>query len=178
MIGTEESPSLHAKAAESHGLLLFIRHLLSKHLEAFQHLPQATSRKAKFLLESSKAAVGLDEVFATESRTLSREQTQTAMGHYARFLSFYNKAGGPTTPKCHFMFHLLQRSIFKGNPRKYSTYKDESVNGQLAKIARSCHRRTWHNAIHWKAQCLHEENFKRVLKSQLFENDCVAASEV
>jgi len=36
-----------------------------------------------------------------------------------------------------------QRSRHQGNPRFYATFLDESLNGNIAKIARSCHRRTW-----------------------------------
>ena len=169
MLGSSESPSLHAKAAESHGLALFVKHLFEAHLEDFKrNLPEAAARKAKFLLEASKAASKLDSVFACETRHLSRNQVQEALSAYSRFLSFYSKAEGPLVPKTHFMYHLIQRSLFKGNPRKYSTYRDESFNGQIAKIARSCHRRTWANIIHWKCQGLHDKNHQKVLKSDLF----------
>ena len=170
MLRTTDSPSLHAKAAESHGLALFIRHLLAVHLPSFQQkLPADKARKGKYLLEAAKAAEQLDKPFSEKNRTFSRQQVQMALGAYSRFLAFFEKAGGSGTPKCHFMFHLIQRSLSKGNPSKYSTYRDESFNGLIAKIARSCHRRTWANVIHWKCQGLHQKNHDRVRKGKLFE---------
>ncbi|CAK9016517.1 unnamed protein product [Durusdinium trenchii] len=170
MLGSTDAPSLHAKAAESHGLALFVRQLLERRMGDFEQcLPRADARQGKFLLEASKAASELDVVFGVESRRLTRNQVHRALGCYSRFLSFYNKAGGPLVPKTHFMVHLIQRSLYKGNPRKYSTYRDESLNGQIAKIARSCHRRTWANIIHWKTQALHDKCHARLIASEKFQ---------
>ena len=40
------------------------------------------------------------------------------------------------------MLHLIQRMGALGNAKHYMTYKDESWNGVLAKIAATCHRAT------------------------------------
>ncbi|CAL1136592.1 unnamed protein product [Cladocopium goreaui] len=171
MLGSEDHPSLGAKAAESHGLLEFVHWLFGIHLERFDKLTPEKKRKGKFLLEAAKAAMGLDDVFQAEHRKMTRSQVQKAFNSYVRFLSFYAKAGGNITPKCHFMLHLIQRSLFKGNPRLYTTYRDESFNGLLAKIARSCHRRTWMNAIHWKCRELHSKHHQKVIKPNAFDKN-------
>ena len=163
MIGQSSSPSLSAKAAESHGLVSFVAHLLQKNLPAFQSLSHEKARQGKVLLEAAKAALQVDSVFKAESRTLSREELQRAFWAYCRFLKFYGEAGGPVIPKCHFMMHLLQRAVYKGNPRLYSTYRDASFNGVIAKLARSCHRRTWQNAIHFKCRAVHHKKHKDAL---------------
>ena len=168
MIGSEDRPSLSAKAAESHGLLKFIDWLFAKHLPRFDGLDADMKRKARFIKQAVGAALELDSVFQSESRKLTRAELQKAFCAYSRFLSFYQKAGGPHTPKCHSMIHLIQRAKFKGNPRLYSTYRDESFNGMIAKIARSCHRRTWSNAVHWKCHALHKKGHDRVIKSGIF----------
>ena len=54
------------------------------------------------------------------------------------------------SPKFHLMFHCIQRAVSQGNPRFSSTYRDESLNGVIARIARSCHRRTWQAMVHHK----------------------------
>lgn len=164
MLGTSERPQLHAKAAESHGLLKFVAFFLERHLDEFRCLDAAGFRKTKFLKEAADAAMLFDEVFQMPERTLQRCQLQKAFNAYTRFLSFYQKAGGPLIPKCHFLIHLIQRALFKGNPRMYSTYRDESFNGMIAKIARSCHRRTWANAVHWKCHALHQKNHGKITK--------------
>lgn len=165
MIGGSNAPGLHAKAAESHGLLLFVRYILDVHGPEFSTLRDpCMARKGKVLLEAATAALDLDVVFSSESRSFTRQESQRALGVYLRFLSFYDKAGGPWIPKCHLMIHLLQNTVFKGNPRLYSTYRDESFNGLIAKIARSCHRRTWHNIVHFKCQALHRRRHDALLK--------------
>lgn len=166
MLGTEDRPELGAKAAESHGLLLFVEWLMDSHLSRFDTLGPDKQQRATFLREAAKAAVKLGHVFQCETRRLTRHQAQTAWNAYVRFLHFYAKANGNITPKCHFMMHLIQRSLFKGNPRLYTTYRDESFNGMLAKVARSCHRKTWMNTIHWKSRELHEKNHRKVIKSE------------
>ena len=168
MLGTTDRPQLHAKAAESHGLLKFMACLLNSHLGRFQSWGEESYRKAKFLKEAAGAAVRFDEVFQTQHRRLNRSELQRAFNSYIRFLSFYRKSGGPLLPKCHFMIHLVQRARFKGNPKMYSTYRDESFNGLIAKIARSCHRRTWANAVHWKCHALHQKNHTKVINSNFF----------
>lgn len=162
MLGTEDRPALHAKAKESHGLLQFVQSLMTEHLDRFRKLGDDQYRKAKFLKESSTAALALDQVFQSQQRTLTRSQLQKAFSSYVRCLAFYLKAGGHLVPKCHFMIHLIQRAQLKGNPRMYTTYRDESFNGLIAKIARSVHRRTWANSVHWKSHWLHQKNHQRV----------------
>ena len=169
MLGASENPSLHAKAAESYGLLLFVRHLLSEHLADFEErADRAMCDKAKHLCEASKAAVRFEETFAKPIRHVSRREAEQALGSYKRFLRFYSQAGLNLLPKCHLMFHLIQRCLSKGNPKRYSTYRDESFNGVVARIARSSHRRTWMNVIHWKCQSVHMKSHERVRKSELF----------
>ena len=167
MLGTEDRPALGAKAAESHGLLEFVGSFLTSHLRRLETLGDEKRRKAKYLVEATNAALNLDLVFQSGKRKTSRGESQKAFNHFTKFLSFYSKAGGPLTPKCHFMLHLIQRTVYKGNPRMYTTYRDESFNGLIAKIARSCHRRTWMNAIHWKCRELHCKNHKKVIKDLL-----------
>ena len=163
MIGQSSNPSLSAKAAASHGLVSFIAYLLEKNLPAFQTLSHERARKGKVLFEAAKAALQVDSVFKAVSRKLSRRELQLAFGAYCRFLKFYEEGGGPIIPKCHFMLHMIQRASHKGNPRLYSTYRDESFNGTIAKVARSCHRRTWQNAIHFKCRAIHKKKHKDAL---------------
>ena len=49
-------------------------------------------------------------------------------------------AGVPMYPKHHLFRHLAAEICRKGNPRFYSTYHDESVNGVIANIAATTHR--------------------------------------
>ena len=39
--------------------------------------------------------------------------------------------------------HMMINAAYKGNPKYYSTYLDESLNRTFIKIARTCHRVTF-----------------------------------
>ena len=159
MLGNEEKLNLNAKAAESRGLLRFMNWLLQRHEQELK-FDNNSSRKTTMLLQSSKCVLEMDDIFNKNRRVLSRPECQQLLNSYARFLLFYRRAGGILKPKSHLLYHMIQRALQKGNPRMYSTYRDEGLNGIFAKIARSAHRRTWSNVIHWKASRFHQKNFE------------------
>ena len=163
MLGNQETYGLHAKAAESHGLLKFVRWLLEKYSDEFEKLPEETSRPLAILKAATQAANSMDDILKIEIRKLSRMQCQHLMQHYLRFLTLYLKAGGVWRPKCHLLLHLIQRAMVQGNPRLYSTYRDESLNGVIAKIARSAHRSTWGNVIHFKCCILNQRSLEAIV---------------
>ena len=160
MLGNQETYNLNAKAGESHGLLKFVHWLLSKHLEELTAWSDGCGRQASLLLAAATAALEMENVLGITSRCLTRADCQSLLNSYIRFLAMYRRAGGVLKPKCHLLVHLIQRSLQKGNARLYSTYKDESFNAVVAKIARSAHRRTWANVIHFKAHQVHRKNYE------------------
>ena len=164
MLGNQETYNLNAKAAESHGLLRFMEWFLTKYGPDFAALEPEVARRMSLLQSASQAALSMDVVLRQEGRTMGRSQCQTLFQNYMRFLTLYLRAGGVWRPKCHLLVHLIQRALVKGNPRLYSTYRDESLNGIIAKIARSAHRRTWANVIHWKCNRFHKKNFDSYLE--------------
>ena len=157
MLGNQETYGLQAKAAESHGLLKFVLWLLEKYSDEFEKLPEETSRPLAILKAATQAANSMDDIL------LSRMQCQHLMQHYLRFLTLYLKAGGVWRPKCHLPLHLIQRAMVQGDPRLYSTYRDESLNGVIAKIARSAHRSTWGNVIHFKCCILNQRSLEAIV---------------
>ena len=165
MLGNQETYGLHAKAAESHGLLKFVLWLLEKYSDEFEKLPEETSRPLAILKAATQAANSMDDILKIEIRKLSRMQCQHLMQHYLRFLTLYLKAGGVWRPKCHLLLHLIQRAMVQGNPRLYSTYRDESLNGVIAKIARSAHRLTWGNVIHFKCSIRNHRSLEAIVGS-------------
>ena len=43
-------------------------------------------------------------------------------------------------PKSHMMFHMLVRAQFLGNPLRYQTFLDESLNKTMKRVLRLCHQ--------------------------------------
>ena len=120
---------LKAKAAESHGLLGFVVDRLQKHANVL------SLSEHDFLLRAGKAAMDFDAVMANRPRAIDERTCGMLFDHYNRFIALL--------PKCHMMYHMIQRAVRKGNPRMYSTYIDESLNGVIARVCRSVHRRGW-----------------------------------
>ena len=163
MIGNQDTYNLSAKAAESHGLLKFVLSLLHKYSDEFAKQQDHLARKLALLTAAAEAAHAMDDVLMLEFRQFTRHHCQMLLQLYLRFLTLYLKAGGVWRPKCHLLVHMIQRAADRGNPRLYSTYRDESLNGTIAKIARSAHRRTWSNVIHFKCGIFHQKNLDAYL---------------
>ena len=43
-------------------------------------------------------------------------------------------------PKHHLMVHVTHRARLQGNPWRYTTFLDESLNKELKKVLRLCHQ--------------------------------------
>jgi len=149
MLGKKSRPFLSAKAAETHGLLEFVVILLDIYMDKLSKNPD-TYIVAQLLKEAGLEALAFDSVLADNPRVMPRSEQQNLFTHYTRFLVLFERAGGNLTPKCHLMYHLIQRVDHSGNARFHMTYKDESLNGVIARIAKSCHRRHWEWNVHRK----------------------------
>jgi hypothetical protein len=44
----------------------------------------------------------------------------------------------------------MHKSDILGAPKLYATFRDESLNGVVAKVARSCHRNNFSRMVHVK----------------------------
>ena len=53
------------------------------------------------------------------------------------------KALGLELPKDHLMVHLTHRAVALGNPWRYTTFLDESLNKELKRVLRLCHQATF-----------------------------------
>jgi hypothetical protein len=110
---------------------------------------------AKFLLVSGNAAMHFSDILNKHRcRKLETGVCQSLLDAYLRFLSFLERAGCTGTPKCHMNIHMCQRAVFQGNPKSYSTFENEDLNGIVAKVAASCHRASWQVMVHFKLNIL------------------------
>ena len=145
---------LKAKAAETHGLLNFVVDRLAKHSETLASTSQAAS--VDLLLRAGNAAMDFDAVLAAHPRAVDAETCGLLFDNYNRFICLSARAQIARMPKCHMMYHMIQRALLKGNPRMYSTYIDESLNGAIARVCRSAHRRGWALAVYRKLSMLEQ----------------------
>ena len=137
-----------AKAAETHGLLGFVVDRLEMHkavLAATEH-----ANTFALLLQAGQAALDFDAVMASHPRAIDETVCGMLFQKYNEFICLCEETGMHLMPKSHMMYHMIQRAVFTGNPRMYSTYIDESLNGHIARICRSVHRRTWAFSVYEK----------------------------
>jgi hypothetical protein len=148
MLGKEANPVLKTKANETAHLVPFLVHLLER------HAPSLEPVTLKFLLASARSAAEVNDIIRSSPRVLTPDVQQNLMNAYVRHCAMYVRAGGNLVPKHHLMLHCLQLSGQLGNPKYYSCYRDESLNGVLVKIARSAHRLTFMETVHKKFRIL------------------------
>ena len=92
----------------------------------------------------------LDGLMKSAPLKVDNATQQQMLDLYLRFTRLYFDAGGDLKPKHHQLIHMFQRIWLHGNPRFTQTYRDESLNGIIGKIARSCHYRTFQRLTHHK----------------------------
>ena len=150
---------LKCKAAETHGLLGFVVETLDKYRNEL-----AGTLAFDLLASAGHSALDFDAVLSAHDRSMPIESCRELFSHYNRFIVLCDRAAVPLLPKAHMMYHCVQRSRDKGNPRMYSTYMDESYNGAIARVCRSVHRRNWALAVYRKLEML--EHVQREPSSQ------------
>ena len=82
--------------------------------------------------------------------TCNDKMRQTMLDKYTHHVTLYARAGGLLKPKHRMVFHMIIRSRELGHPSLQSTYRDESLNGVIGRIARSAHRNTFLITVHPK----------------------------
>ena len=151
MLGKKSKPLLTAKAAETKGLLEFVVLQLQERRAVLETLKPKNRLVGELLLEAGISALKFEHLLKQLPLDINESGRQELSSSFNHFIQCYWKAGGEVKPKVHMMRHLIRRSSGLGNPRSYSQFRNESVNGVLARIARSCHRRSWNIMVHKKS---------------------------
>ena len=150
MLGTQSEPTFAAKAAETHQLVEFVVWLLDSQMHVYEARGGDVELKAKLLRQCGSCFIAFDKIISENGRDLTHLQQLQLSSLFLTAHTCYDRAGGSLKPKWHMMCHAIERLHLFGNPRFYWTYRDEGMNGVLAKIARSCHRRHWMETVHNK----------------------------
>jgi hypothetical protein len=143
-------PTFSAKAAETAGILPFIVELIESALPKFAALGGDHHLKAQLLLESGRALLAFEETLLQYGRIIPRAGQLEALSKFQAHAYLFERAGGSLKPKHHIIGHMLRSMSHLGNARFFMTYKDESANRTIARIAASCHRLTFYSVAHIK----------------------------
>ena len=148
MLGKPTAPELKAKAAETRGMLPFVVEVLARYLHKFAAKGGEVHLCAQFLHGAGVAALEYEAIQARNSRDMPRADSQALLDVYLRFATLCHRAGLAMTPKHHQVPHMIGQSVWHGNPKSYATYRDESMNGVIARIARMAQRKTFYVVAH------------------------------
>jgi hypothetical protein len=150
MLGPSRAPCFSAKAKETESLVPFTVYILERFQHKFNELSADEQHRTSLLIAAGKAAVSFMNVLNRVDGTPVESQQQLMLDLYLRHMALASDAGMKLMPKHHAMVHMIQRCGALGHPRTYSTYKDESINGVVACIARSAHSWTFAATVHRK----------------------------
>lgn len=147
MLGTADSPNFSGKGSETHSLLPWVLEVFQCNIDQFNASKPNIAVEGQLLYAAAKAATAFDNMLKVDTRRFSEDTVTQLMRNYLHFASLFERAGGCLVQKHHLMLHCVQNSRTHGNPRMYTTYRSESFNGVLARIARACHRKNWYRDI-------------------------------
>lgn len=136
MMGSKKGSLPNFKAVETKHIMPFCVQLLRDST----NLP---GERRSLLLGAASALQNMIQTLDESPVLINASVGHTLCDQYKRFMGFCTVSGVPLKPKYHLLGHLLQRSVRVGNPRLYSTFEDEGLNGVLKAIGGVAHRAVW-----------------------------------
>jgi hypothetical protein len=145
MLGTPNSPRLKIKAMECYFLMLFMLDLLVKnrahvgdHYDAF--------------VTSGTAVKDYLALLKASPMNLDAATRQKCFDLWAKFVNSARLVPEMDIdiPKSHLMIHVNNRSEWHGNPWRYTTFLDESLNKEFKRVLRNCHQCNFENLAMFK----------------------------
>ena len=128
-VGTKGHQTLKSKGAETFGLLKFLLYLFPRYGERLGPHWQR-------LLKAGQCLDRIVEIWHSNGWTIPAEQRKESIAMYCQHIAMMS-VFSCFTPKHHLVFHLLFRQGAQGNPAKYSTWLDESLNKVLKQACKN-----------------------------------------
>lgn len=131
-LGPQTTPRLSAKGGESKTLVPFVLLLLMEFCDR-------SGVRGQLLIESGQALSSMLRIMCERPRVLDANTRSHLLDLARTHILKYQQAGCHMVYKHHALIHLIRSSGFHGNPCFFSTYQDETENGDCAKICGSVH---------------------------------------
>ena len=122
-------PCMKTKGMETRLLVQFAYALASEHVGRL-------GRAGPHLVGAGAELLSVYALMHGHGADMGPVATNNLVESGLRHLGQYKQAGCHLVPKHHAFVHLLQQVHVHGNPRVYTTYMDESLNGKLASVGR------------------------------------------
>lgn len=127
-----------SEAAETRHILPFLIGLLQKHSG---DITDAADLDA--LIEAGTTLESYLQTLSMHGRDVPPDAQARLNTLCVRHCQLAEVAGVHIIPKHHLFIHVTELIAVKGNPRHYSTFLDESINGEIASICAALHRSTF-----------------------------------
>ena len=108
------------------------------------------------LIAAGRAALDFEGILETHPQNMSIDSRQQLLAAYSNHVELFERAGARLSPKNHLLLHGVLLTRKSGNMRFYHCYRDESSDGVLAVVARSCHRRSFAYLTHQKFEVMQQ----------------------
>jgi len=142
MIGTMQKPKLKLKASESRHFLPYILKLVRDFQgQLWTAIDVASLLAAGEALETWMKTIGM------QPRVVSHAACCELQSLAIQHVRLAKHCGVAIKPKHHLFLEATLAIPFKGNPRMFQCYFDESLNDVLTTIAASCHRVTFERRL-------------------------------
>jgi len=139
--GTDGHGTLHAKAAETKGLVPFALSLVAKFEGRLVPLD------FRLMRGSGAALQEYIQLLDSSPRVVPRPTIQKMYDAAKRHIVLCRQMGVRLRPKHHLFLHLVARTSTCGNPNSYSTFEDESINRVLKNVGEGANLKVWHTRI-------------------------------
>lgn len=143
MIGSAAKPRMKLKAAETRHFVPFLLQLVKEYAARLAECGVVVGA----LIGAGQSLIDYTAILNEQPRQVSPDAYNDLLRLCREHNEYARRAGVAPKPKHHLFRHLTERVQEHGNPRFYSTYHDESLNRQLARVAASCHRMTFERRL-------------------------------
>ena len=149
--GMVEPTDLGTWGAETNGLLLFTHHFLGKYGACIEDLQQRQRVE-----RATASLVAIHRLIKAHKKgQMQPPQIQEFADEWKTHMQMIKLLGAEQTPKHHQMAHMIRKLLTCGNPHMWSTWKDESENHELGKLALAAHRSVWS----WRVLANHRRSY-------------------
>ena len=136
LLGDPDVGPLRTKAAATWTFMLFL-------LDVGEERVSLLSAELVSFLQAGRSLEAMVALFKEAPPQLSALQIQQAWDYWKGFLTKSGDVEDLLIPKCHLLFHLLERLDWFGNPRMYSNWQDESLNRILKTACQGISQKTF-----------------------------------
>ena len=140
MLGDNSNRCCKTKAAETHGVCIFVVEKLRAHQARIGQF-------AVVLVSAGQELLDMMQYVGGRKAVLTPAEHQRVFDHYMRYLALTDSMDNLWLPKRHVMLHSLRQIPWLGNPKAYANWHDETLNRTLKSACRNTSQHTFEESV-------------------------------